>query len=57
MRPTMDEILHNLQLVVTATLESAGVVEDITVMTRKNKFVLDVMLATLHKPDPQVSDH
>jgi hypothetical protein len=41
--------LHDLQLVVTASLESARVVENITFMIRKDEFVLDVVLATLHK--------
>jgi hypothetical protein len=56
LRPTTDKILHSLQLVLTATFESAGVMEDIAVMMRENKFILNVMLPTLHKRDPQISN-
>ena len=48
-RLTIDKILHDLQFIFTASLHSAGVVENITVMTRENEFVLDFMLATLYK--------
>jgi hypothetical protein len=41
--------LHNLQLPVISGLESTGVVENITFMTRKGEFELDIMLATLRK--------
>jgi hypothetical protein len=47
-----DKLLHNLQLVFIPCLESAGVVENITVMVREDQFVLDVVFATLHKQDP-----
>jgi hypothetical protein len=44
--------LHNLQLRFIPTFEPTGVMENITVMARESQFVLDVMLATLHKRDP-----
>jgi hypothetical protein len=44
--------LYDLQLRFIATFESTGVMENITVMARESQFVLDVMLATLHKRDP-----
>jgi len=40
---TTDKILHNLQLVLTASFESARVVENITGMVLENQFVVDVM--------------
>jgi len=40
--------LHDLQLLIISTLESAGVMENITVTARKAQFMLDVMLATLY---------
>jgi hypothetical protein len=49
LRPTTNKPLHNLQLPVISGLESAGVVENITFMTRKGEFELDIMLATLRK--------
>ena len=49
LRPILDKILHSLQLVFTTSLKSAGVVENITIMMREYKFILDVMLAALHK--------
>jgi hypothetical protein len=41
--------LHNLQLFITASLESAGVVKNITFVTCEDEFVLGVVpvLATL----------
>jgi hypothetical protein len=45
--------LHNSQLVSTAGLESTRIVENITLMIGENEFVLDVVLATLHK---QIND-
>jgi hypothetical protein len=48
--------LHGLQLVLTPTFESAGVVEDIALMIRENKFMLNIMLATLRKQDPQIGN-
>ena len=49
----MDKILHYLQLCYVATFKSAGVMENVTGMTREAQFVLDVMLATLYKRDDQ----
>jgi len=46
-RLTTDEILDDLHLVLTATLKSAGIVENITLMCRENEFVLDAMHAAL----------
>jgi hypothetical protein len=48
----MDKLLHNLQLLIISTFESARVVEDITVMTGESQFVPDVMFPTLYKHDP-----
>ena len=47
LRPTTDKRLHGLQLLFTACLESAGVVEDISFMIRKNDFVLNVVQTML----------
>jgi hypothetical protein len=47
LRLTTDEILDDLQLILTATLKSAGIVKDITLMCRENEFVLDAMHAAL----------
>ena len=47
-----DKILHNLNLPCTACLESAGVVENISIMVCEHELVLDVMLATLYKQEP-----
>jgi hypothetical protein len=47
-----DEILNNLQLFHPACFKSAGVVENISFITREDEFVLDVVLATLYKNDP-----
>jgi hypothetical protein len=44
--------LHNFQLPVISGLESAGIVENIFVMTRKGEFEIDVMFTTLYKQDP-----
>jgi len=44
---TTDEILDDLHLILTATLKSAGIVENITLMFRENEFVLDAMHAAL----------
>ena len=41
------KILHNPQLFLTARLESAGVVENITFMICEDEFVLDVVFTTL----------
>ena len=46
-RLTTDEILDNVHLILTATLKSTGIVENITLMCRENEFVLDAMHAAL----------
>jgi len=46
-RLTTHKILHKLQLVYTASLNSAGVVEDITDVICKDEFVLDAVKTTL----------
>ncbi len=47
LRLTTDEILDDLHLILTATLKSAGIMENITLMCRENEFVLNVMHAVL----------
>jgi hypothetical protein len=47
LRLLTDKLLHDLQLAFAASLEATRVMEDITLMTCKHYFVLDVMLATL----------
>jgi len=47
LRPTTNKILHDLQLLFTSSLESSGVVENITIMLCEGNFVLDVVHATL----------
>jgi len=47
LRLTTDEILDDLHLILTATLKSAGIVENITLMWRESEFVLDAMHAAL----------
>jgi len=39
--------LDSLQLVVTASLKSAGVVENVSVVVREDEFILDVVMPTL----------
>ena len=39
--------MHDLQLILTTSLESAGVVENITIMVIENEFVIDIVEATL----------
>ena len=46
-RLATDKILHKLQLVFASSLESTGVVENITGVICEDEFVLDVVLATL----------
>ncbi len=43
----MDEILDDLQLILTATLKSAGIMKNITLMFRENELILDAMHAAL----------
>jgi len=47
LRPTTNKVLHNLQLFFTSSLESSGVVENITMMLCEGNFVLDVVQTTL----------
>jgi len=47
LRLAFDKYLYHLQLVLTARLKSAGVVENIAVVVREDEFVVDVVLATL----------
>jgi hypothetical protein len=42
-----DKFLYGLQLVFTACLESAGVVENVAFMVREDEFVVDIVLSTL----------
>ncbi len=42
-----DEFLHDLQLIFTTRLKSTGVVENITIVSFENEFVIDMMEATL----------
>jgi hypothetical protein len=44
--------LYDLQLRFIASFKPTGVMENITGMARETQFVLDAMLATLHKHDP-----
>jgi len=47
MRLSLDEFLHDLQLILTTRLESAGVMENITIMSFENEFVIDTVETTL----------
>jgi len=47
LRFATDKILNNLELFFTASFESAGVVEKITVVVSEDEFILDIMHATL----------
>ena len=46
-RLAFDKVVYSLQLVFTARLKSAGVVEDIAIAVSEDEFVVDVVLATL----------
>ena len=46
-RPSSDEFSHDLQLIFTTSLKPTGVVENITIVSFKNEFVIDIMVATL----------
>jgi hypothetical protein len=46
-RLSTDKLLHGLQLIVIAGLESTGVVENISSMIREDEFVLDVVQTAL----------
>ena len=47
LRLAFDKLLYNLQLAFTARLKSAGVMENVAIMVRKDEFVVNVVLATL----------
>ena len=47
MRLSPDEFLHDLQLIITTSLESEGVVENIAIMSFENEFVIDIVEPTL----------
>jgi hypothetical protein len=51
-RPTTDKILHYVEFPFFSSLKTTRVVENITVVIRKDEFVLDVMLTTLSEQDP-----
>jgi len=46
-RLASDKFLDSLQLVLTARLKSAGVVENISLMVREDEFILNVVTVTL----------
>ena len=46
-RLAFDKFLYSLQLIFTARLKSAGVVENVAIVVREDEFVVDVVLATL----------
>lgn len=46
-RLSKDKFLHGFQFGFAACFESAGVMENIAVVTREDEFVIDIMLATL----------
>jgi hypothetical protein len=56
-RLSTDELLHCLQLVFAARLESTGVVENISLVIRKDKFVLDVVQAALEAGSSRSAHH
>jgi hypothetical protein len=47
LQPTTNKVLHNLQLCFIPSLESSGVMENITIVVCEGNFVLDVVQATL----------
>jgi len=47
LRLAVDKFLYSFQLVFTARLKSAGVVENIAIVVREDEFVVDVVTATL----------
>jgi hypothetical protein len=53
LRPTTDKVLHNLYLLRIPSLESPGVVENITTMLCEGNFVLDVVQTTLRVESSQ----
>ena len=46
-RLASDKFLDSLQLVLTARLQYAGVMENISIMVPEGEFILNVMAATL----------
>jgi len=42
-----DKCLYSLQLVFSARLKSAGVVENVAIVVREDEFVVDLVFATL----------
>ena len=46
-RLVFDKFLYNLQLVFTARLKSARVMENIAIMVCEDEFIVDLVLATL----------
>jgi len=52
LRLAFNKFLDSLQLVFTACLKSAGVVEYIAMMVREDDFVVDIVLATLQAEFP-----
>jgi hypothetical protein len=46
-RLASDKSLDSLQLVFTASLKSAGVMENISFVIREDEFILNVVMATL----------
>jgi len=46
-RLASNKFLDNLQLVFTARLKSAGVVENVSIVIREDEFILNVVKATL----------
>jgi len=47
LRLARDKFLDSLQLILTARLKSAGVVENISLMVGEDEFILNVVAATL----------
>jgi hypothetical protein len=46
--------LHDLQLVLTASFKSTGVMENITAMICKDELIVDAVLTTLQEGSPQL---
>ena len=47
LRLASDKFLDGLQLIFTARLKSAGVVENISLMVREDQFILNIVVSTL----------
>ena len=45
--PLPNELLHNSQLLVATSLESAGIVKNISLMIGEHKLILDAVVAAL----------